>query len=146
MVSFTRSRRVADQGRELLGQFQEPRDGLLGGDPVVAEDGLEVARSSPPARRMTSASRRSGVGQEDGADALPLVLALVAGPDAAAGGADLARRPAGLAELVQEGVVGQEEVGAVGDAQARRRQMPDSFRERDLLRRGPPGPRRCRCR
>ena len=78
----------------------------------MLEDGFDVAVASLGQADDLSLEAL-WVLEEDRADAFPVVLGLVAGPDAAPGGSDLSRPSPLFTELVEEGVMRQEEVGAV---------------------------------
>ena len=60
-------------------------------------------------------AQERGVEQVDDAEAVAVDLVLVGGADAAAGGADLGAAGGGLGGELDHAVVGQDDLGAVGD-------------------------------
>ena len=105
---------VGDEGRDLLGGAGVLLVHLLGVERLGAEervgDGVLLVAGVLDVR-----AQERGVEQVDDAEAAAVHLVFVGGADAAAGGADLRAAGGVLGGELDHAVVGQDDLGAVGD-------------------------------
>ena len=105
---------VGDEGRDLLGGADVVLVHLLGVEGLCAEEGVGDGVLLVAGVVDVGAEER-GVEQVDDAQAVAMHLVLVGGADAAAGGADGLAAGRGLGGKLDHAVIGQDDLGAVGD-------------------------------